>query len=506
LENLKRRKKLVKNLLKSKKILVAVSMGLISVAALIVPVLAAGVPGTVHPDLILDGSTTLGPVMVQAQPAFNTAAPGLVTIPGTITQTGSSHGLGEINNGLTITGGFVGGTWAPQADVADSSRALKTSGSVEPLVDTLYPVSTDAVIAMVNGPNTPADITQITKQQLRGIYEGAYALTAAGGDGTHEYWDAGSVTIPSTGGPGGSGGLLGSDGNYYDAGVTFPALPGNGVSGNHVQIVPVARILNSGTRAFFGDSIAHGGNAFASLKSGATDPYAASYPYASYYPVEEQYMGPDSGVGSANGQARVDTATQIQTTVNNATNSVISYSGYGYSYNPTTAPNIRDLKLIDDISGSDRTAYAATQINIYSYHYHLSRYLYLGLMTGISAANNGGNAIPADPNHANEMQLVNWMQQLDGAGQAANLSSSELQLIPNEAIKATGPTAAGYSIGPNDLTKFGNDYGKIVSDNPGDPTFTRSDVLRISGGTAPIGSRDLTDLGNWYGVTIQAMP
>ena len=41
------------------------------------------------------------------------------------------------------------------------------------------------------------------------------------------------------------------------------------------------------------------------------------------------------------------------------------------------------------------------------------------------------------------MQLVNWMQALDGGGQQAAIASSELPLVPNEAIKATGNTAAG---------------------------------------------------------------
>ena len=172
-----------------------------------VPVFAAGTPGTAHTDLILEGSTTLGPVMVQAQTAFNAASPGGVTIA-TITQDGSGAGMKALN------------PTTQKCDIAMSSLALKTDGSEN---DTPYPVPSDAVIFMVNDVNTPSCVKQLTKTQIYGIFEGAYA--DANGK---EWWDSDAVTL--------SNGLVGDNGVTYEKGFIYPALPGNGVSGAHARL------------------------------------------------------------------------------------------------------------------------------------------------------------------------------------------------------------------------------------------------------------------------------
>ncbi len=418
-----------------KKVIISLGVAVLAIALTTTSVFAA--VGT--NVLELHGSTTLGPVVVAAAPAFNAAGLGVTIDTAGILQNSSGAGISDLNANQQL------------ADIAMSSRALK---SAEAAVDTPTDACVDAVVIMVNDTYTPADITQLTKQQIRGIYEDAYAATPDG----PEYWDAGAVTVSSAG-------LPGDDGLNYDQGVTFPALPGNGNPLDHVQIVVLARNLNSGTRAFLGDTVAHGGCAFAGPQG--TDPIASSFPYASYYSVEEQFLGTTDST-------RQLTATNMSNAISTATNAAIGYAGVGYD----TAPHIRDLKVIDDLSGTDRTAYAATNINIYSYHYHLSRYLYLVTKNG-------------DANHANDMVFVNWFETLDSAGQDAAVASHELRLVPDEDINHDG--VVNYL----DLGQLGNDYGKTGASH-----FTRSDVNR----DGVVNYLDLGDIGNWYGIQIQTLP
>ena len=342
---------------------------------------------------------------------------------------------------------------------------------------------------MVNNTNTPACITYLTKQMIRGIYEGAYALPAAGGDGTHEYWDAGAVTVSSAG-------LPGDDGQSYEQGVLFPALPGNGVSGAHVQIVLQERNNNSGTRAFLGDTLAHGGCSFFAVTSSDTaDPVVGAFPYANFYPVEEEYFSTAFGGTPGTDTNRQTSAGNMSTAINNnALGASIGYAGVGYD----TGSNIRDITVEDDqtlTSGSwssapynpvpkDPTKYAASNINVYSDHYHLSRYLYLVTLNG-------------DPNHNNEMTFVNWFETLDGAGQDTTVAQHELRLVPDEDINNDGV------INIYDLVVMGNNWGatETVANETG-TGHNRADINRD--GTVNI--YDLVDLGNWWGVTVVPLP
>ena len=233
--------------------------------------------------------------------------------------------------------------------------------------------------------------------------------------GTNKYWDAAAVTINSTG-------IKGDDGVYYDQNEYFPALPGYNVSGAHVQIVVYARNMESGTRGFLGDTIIpHGGCAFAVSTSEPTT-LTSAYPNANYYPLEQQFINSeDPGENNDSSPYRESSATNVQTAINNATNAAIGYVGIGYDYNATTAPNIRDLTvvkttrpLLPDLGQSPLiilcpsirppTGVVNGSINVYSYHYHLSRYLYLD----VYAPNAGDTSLsPAtDPNHANEEKLI----------------------------------------------------------------------------------------------------
>ena len=416
--------------------------------------------------LELHGSTTLGPVVQAAATPFNAAAPSGVTIDvAGIVQNSSGAGISDLDA-------------SPQlADIAMSSRALSSGNETN--LNTPTNACVDAVVMMVNNTNTPASITYLTKQMIRGIYDGVYRLAAAGGDGINEYWDAGSVTVSSAG-------LPGDDSTNYDMNEYFPALPGHGVTGAHVQIVVEARNLNSGTRAFLGDSVVHGGCAFATEGTKANDPVYATFPYANFYPLEEAFLGTTDTNRQAN-------ATAMSTAINNnALGATIGYAGVGYD----TGANIRDLKVEDDLnlsSGSwsvapynpvptDPTQYAATNINVYSNHYHLSRYLYLVTKNG-------------DANHANDMVFVNWFETLDSLGQDAAVAQHELRLVPDEDINNDGVVSI------YDLVVMGNNWESADPATSG-TTHLRSDINRD--GTVSI--YDLVDLGNWWGVQIQALP
>ena len=425
-----------------KKVIISLGVAVLAIALTTTSVFAA--VGT--NVLELHGSTTLGPVVVNAAPAFNAAGLGVTIDTAGIVQNSSGAGISDLNANTQL------------ADIAMSSRALKSS---EALLDTATPACDDAVVIMVNNLHTPTDITTLTKQQIRGIYEGVYALSP-NSDGANQYWDAAAVTVSSTG-------IVGDDGQPYDQNASFPALPGYGNPADHVQIVVCARNLESGTRGFLGDTVAHGGCAFAS-GSTSTDPiYNGNLnANASSYPLEEVVCG-------TNDNSRYLSATTMSTAINNATNAAIGYAGLGYD----TGANIRDINVIDDLNGTDRTAYAATNINVYSDHYHLSRYCYLVTKNG-------------DSNHANDMVFVNWFVGLDSPGQDAAVNTHELRLVPDEDINADG------TISIYDLVQMGNDWLHTDATGP----RLRSDINR----DGVVNIYDLVDLGNWWGVNIQTLP
>jgi len=429
-----------------KKVIISLGVGVLAIALTATSVFAA-VGGT---NLVLHGSTTLGPVIVNSETYFNSAGLGVTIDSGNLVQNSSGAGIGDLNA-------------SPQlCDIAMSSRALKTTGSPsEASLDTATPACDDAVVIMVNNLHTPTDITTLTKQQIRGIYEGVYKLSS-NSDGTNQYWDAAAVTVSSSG-------IAGDDGVYYDKNASFPALPGYGNPADHVQIIVDARNLESGTRGFLGDTVAHGGCGFASGSSSSDPIYAGGLnTNASSYPLEEMVCG-------VNDTNRQTSATNMSTAINNATNAAIGYAGLGYD----TGANIRDINVIDDLFGTDRTAYAATNINVYSNHYHLSRYCYLVTKN-------------SDSNHANDMVFVNWFIGLDSAGQDAAVNTHELRLVPDEDINADG------TISIYDLVQMGNDW--LHTDATG-PRF-RSDINR----DGVVNIYDLVDLGNWWGVNIQTLP
>jgi len=457
-----------------KKILLALGAAVLTATLTASVVTATATTDSTGLNLEIAGSTTLGPVIAVAAPLFNAQSSTVQVNVADIAQVSSGVGIGDLNA-------------TPQtADIAMSSRPLKTSAPETN--DTATQACIDAVILMVNSAHTPSDITQLTKQQIRGIYEDVYALSSNSGDpssgagSTNEYWDAAAVTISSTG-------IIGDDGLAYDVNEYFPALPGYGNSADHVQIAVLARNLDSGTRGFLGDTIAHGGCAFATGAS-STDPVYSTNPNASLYPLEEKFLGTTD-------TNRVGDATTMSNDINNATNAALGYAGVGYD----TGANIRDLKVEDDLnltSGSWSTApynpvpvdpnyYPPTNINIYSYHYHLTRYLYLVTLNG-------------DPNHSNDMAFINWFTPEDSVGQDTAVVKHELRLIPDQDINNLGIVSSG------DLTQLGEDYGRTDVDGSGHPLMgtahLRSDIDRVG----IVSSQDLTDLGNWYGVVIVHPP
>ena len=408
--------------------------GLALIATTVVMASSVGAVGT--SNLILHGSTTLGPTMVAAVTPFNNASLGATIDGANILQNSSGTGIGDL----------LAGT----CDVAMSSRPLKTSGTETGA--TAYAIERDAVIMMVSDAQTPSYITQLSKIQARGIYEGIYA-DASG----NTYWDAGAVTTPAGGIAGND--LAGDTTTPYEPSVSYPALPGNGHSDGHVLINIFARNLDSGTRGFVGDSAVNGGAVFAKASTIIT-----GHADASNYPLEQKYLGDDSSSHREAG------AGAMQTAINSATNSALGYAGLGYTRD-STHTNIRDLLLVNDSNG---LAYPASNINVYSGHYTFSRFCYL-----VTKNNN--------PNNSNAMILVNWMQTLDGAGQDCTITAKELRLVPDEDVNHDG------KVDIFDLTQAGNDYS-----HSGAAHFTRSDVNR----DGHVDIFDMTDLGNWYGTTI----
>jgi phosphate transport system substrate-binding protein len=107
--------------------------------------------GTQCPITIAEqGSTTVGPALVQAQSGFQTANGGCTL---SITQNGSGAGLTAV----------AGGT----ADIAASSRPLKTSGAETGLY--AWKIGGDAMVIAVKSTSV---VSSITTAQVKGIWEG----------------------------------------------------------------------------------------------------------------------------------------------------------------------------------------------------------------------------------------------------------------------------------------------------------------------------------------------
>ena len=144
----------------------------------------------------------------------------------------------------------------------------------------------------------------------------------------------------------------------------------------------------------------------------------------------------------------------------------------------------------------DTTAYSGVvngSINVYSYHYHLSRYLYLDVYA--PNAGDTGLSPTTDPNHANEEKLIQWMTTLDSTGQDTVVTSSELRLVPDADINGDG------TVNYLDLTQLGINYG-VADPSDFGTSHVRTDINR-DGVTNYL---DLTTLGIWYGETTQTLP
>jgi len=418
--------------------------------------------GTVYgPDqtfttaLRISGSTTVFPIVasclgVSGQGGIGTNGPFQSTSAGSgfvadVEQGGSDVGIADCIDG--------------SSDVGMISRPLTSSESTEL---NSYAIARDAVCIIVNN-HVPSCVTQLTEQQIRGIYEGVYKL-ASNGDGINEYWDASAITVSGQG-------IQGSDGNYYDAGLTFPALPGYGVFGAHVMIAPYAMNLTSGTRDFLGGSSATNGCGFASSSTKlSTDPTNGLY-YASDYPLEQAFIGSD---GSPN---RVNSTSNMRNTINNANNAAIGYVGLNFSN--TSGTNVRVVPIVNIIQ---YVAYLPTQINVDSGQYPLYRGLYLV-------------TLKTNPNPP--MSFINWMTIYNDSngtaviGQNFVASTGFFRLVPDEDINADG------IINISDFGGLGNNWGQS-----GIPHFTRSDINR----DGVVDISDVGDLGNWWGVTIVPLP
>lgn len=115
------------------------------------PALAA--PAT---DIVINGSTTVLPVMQKAGEAFMAANPGIHLV---ISGGGSGNGIKALVDGLCQVA-------MSSRDIKENERSLATSKNVTPV---RIPVAVDALVPVVNPANKVVDLSQ---EQLRDIYAG----------------------------------------------------------------------------------------------------------------------------------------------------------------------------------------------------------------------------------------------------------------------------------------------------------------------------------------------
>lgn len=126
--------------------LLLAALALLSGAA---PALAAG-------DVVINGSTTVLPVMQKAGEAFMAANPGVNLI---ISGGGSGNGIKALTDGLCQIA-------MSSRDMKDNEKKLAASKGVEPV---RFAVAVDALVPVTH-PSNP--VSGLTREQLRDIYAG----------------------------------------------------------------------------------------------------------------------------------------------------------------------------------------------------------------------------------------------------------------------------------------------------------------------------------------------
>ncbi len=132
--------------------------------------------------------------------------------------------------------------------------------------------------------------------------------------------------------------------------------------------------------------------------------------------------------------------------------------------------------------------YAPTSINIYTGVYPFARFLWLLTNTdAISGTTTFANYDPAS--HDGIKDFINWMRQVDGAGQQAVVDTGFLRLVAAQDVDSNG------GVNVLDLISVGNKVG--AASNLG-----RADVDH----NGSVNVLDLIAVGNWVGAAIVADP
>ena len=140
-------------------------------------------------------------------------------------------------------------------------------------------------------------------------------------------------------------------------------------------------------------------------------------------------------------------------------------------------PPISNIREIPIVNYNDGSAYSATPVNVYSYKYPLSRYLYLDY--------------PTTPVNQYVAGLVTWMTTLDGLAQRKHVTNlGFLMLVPDVDVLNNGV------IDISQVQEIGNYYGQTK------PADIRADVLR----DGIVDISDIQEVGNWYGTVIANYP
>lgn len=397
----------MKNLLKNKKLFIALMVALVIV--ILVPIAVFANTGDLNevnqsPGLVgtlkFQGSTTVGPIVQQSVGPYNTFRGKTVITDDTnnIVQNGSGDGRAAAVDHWT--------------DIGNSS-GIPSGGWNTMTTLTAYAIARDGMVFILNSSVT--GIHNMTLAQIGGIYTG-----------TITYWDQITDPITSTAGP-------------------------------HTKIVPRARIIGSGTRAAFKDTVGNG----------------ITYANPDQDPTSGTYTGPttENNVVYMSGQPRIDSNVDMQSAINSiSATGQCGYVGLGFE----TGTNIIDVNIV--VSG---VAYAPTGPNIYSGVYPLARFLFM--------------CIPNDYTPANEttdvMNYITWMKQLDGAGQQAVVDTGFLRLVPNQDVSNDG------WVDVLDLISVGN---KVGVSGP----YGRADVDH--NGTVNV--LDLISVGNYCTIQLMSLP
>ncbi len=194
---------------------------------------------------------------------------------------------------------------------------------------------------------------------------------------------------------------------------------------------------------------------------------------SSGFELEEVISGTNDLGNGTNGKTRTDSNVDIQNEVNNATTAMISYVGMGFGADANHT-NIREIPIVNYNDGSP---YSATPVNVYTYKYPLSRYLYLDY--------------PTTPVNQYVAGLVTWMTTLDGVAQRKHVTNEGfLMLVPDVDVLNSGV------IDISQVQEIGNYYGQTK------PADIRADVLR----DGIVDISDIQEVGNWYGTVIANYP